>query len=490
MDDAVDRNEILERKYQRERLARMAAEKQLEEYSLQVYQSQISLQQSYQQAKKREAELRFLAELSAASGVVDNAHELVHKTVELSCLFLQGAAGYAIYNDRNCDYFDVDSQWQRAQQAPSNLTDNLPSIEDDLSDSWLVLPADELGLVFSGKEVKWLLYMNAPMFNDARVSLVILLPFDYLDEENLYVMETARRHAVNGIRRCNNEYQILKRSEQLQSTLNELEVAQKQLITSEKMASLGQLSAGIAHEINNPLSYVKSNLETLNEYLTDIWRWCDDMQKTVDLDNKIDAAKFQQLFKHSDVEFLRSDTSDIMSSVLNGISRVREIISDLKTFSHSAQVSFEPLSIAACLDGALKIAWNSLKYDFTVETKIADELPEITGNIGQLQQVFVNLFVNAGQAMSKSGTLTISATRYNEQQLLVSVADTGCGMNEETLNKLFTPFFTTKPVGVGTGLGLSVSYGIINNHNAHIDVKSVEGEGTTFELYFPIVAAS
>ena len=487
MDDATERNEILERKYQRERLARMAAEKQLEEYSLQVYQSQISLQQSYQQAKKREAELRFLADLSAASGVVDNAQELVQKTVELSCSFLQGAAGYAVYVDGNCDYFDVDSKWHFEQQHPHNLTEHLPSIEDDLSDSWLVLPADELGLVFSGKEVKWLLYMNAPMFDGTRVAIVILLPFDYLDEENLYVMETARRHVVNGIRRCNNECQILKRSEQLQSTLNELEVAQKQLITSEKMASLGQLSAGIAHEINNPLSYVKSNLETLNEYLTDMWNWCEDMQRTVDANNQIDAAKFHQLFEQREVAFLKSDTGDIMSSVLNGITRVREIISDLKTFSHSAQVSFEPLSIEECLDGALKIAWNSLKYDFTVKTQIDKELPSVTGNISQLQQVFVNLFVNAGQAMTKSGTLTITATRHNEQQLLVSVADTGCGMNEETLGKLFTPFFTTKPVGVGTGLGLSVSYGIINNHKATIDVQSVEGEGTTFKLYFPIV---
>lgn len=494
MSDVQQHANLLERKLKREKLARMAAEKQLEEYSLQVYQSQISLQQSYHQAKKREAELQFLADLSASSGMNNSVDDLLAKTVELSTSFLQGVGGYIIHQNQS-NLFDIKrGKWEYGATSIEHFQSVLNDVLPELSESWLVLSVDDLEDELAENDtsefvnVKWLLFMNVPMLDGSLTGIALMLQSEYLDEENLYVMETARRHLLNGVKRRNNERDILNRSQQLQQALHDLEVAQQQLVNSEKMASLGQLSAGIAHEINNPLSYVKSNLESLQEYLGQIWQYNDDIQAALNRSGDISKQTYDTLVTRYDVEFLKDDSIDIMKSLLNGIARVREIIGDLKTFSHSGEVAFELLSVHDCIESALKIAWNSLKYDFTIEKDIQDGLPLILGNKGQLQQVLVNLFVNAGQAMEREGTLGIHASQQGKH-LVVKVSDTGCGMSKAVLNKLFTPFFTTKAVGVGTGLGLSVSYGILKSHNADVAVESVEGEGTTFTITLPIPEA-
>lgn len=476
--------DVLMRKYEREKIARKAAEKQLEEYSLQVYQSQINLQQSLRQAKQRETELQFLADLSAFSGKETSTQQLSHTVIELTCQFLQGHSGLAITDADNAEFYQVESGWDSYNHKITDYLALLPNMENTLTESWLVLPVDEESPLVD-EAIRWLLFMNFPLVDNTMGTMAIFLPTDYLDEENLYVMETARRHILSGVSRRNNEHQIIRRSQELQTTLDELEIAHQQLIQSEKMASLGQLSAGIAHEINNPLSYVKSNLETLQEYLQQVWLWGADMRQHLDVNGGLEEKDYRGYFEARDIAFLQDDSQDIMVSVLNGLMRVREIIADLKTFSHQGSSEFKPMCLQECINSALKIAWNTLKYDYTLDKKIASDLLEITGNTGQLQQVFVNLLVNAGQAMSEGGTLTIEAFN-SDHGVQVNISDTGSGMGEETIKKLFTPFFTTKPVGVGTGLGLSVSYGILNSHNVSIDVQSKIGEGTTFSLLFPL----
>jgi signal transduction histidine kinase len=308
---------------------------------------------------------------------------------------------------------------------------------------------------------------------------------EYLDEEALSVLSTAREHLLSGITRRITDVSIRKRTVELQDTVNRLEQAKRQLIQSEKMASLGQLAAGVAHEINNPVGFIRSNLEMLEEYLQDYQQLHALISQQLDVSGQLEAAQYKSLCEKIDLVYIQQDAKDLLASNLEGLDRVKEIVENLKTFSHSGDGKLDKIDIKACIEGALKIAWNALKYEHIVDNLLPEGLPEVLGNIGQLQQVFVNLFVNAAYAMSKGGKLTIKS-KLTPGVLLVEVIDNGCGMDQKTLDQLFTPFFTTKPVGVGTGLGLSVSYAILESHNVDTQVLSTVGKGTQFSLRFPL----
>ncbi len=304
----------------------------------------------------------------------------------------------------------------------------------------------------------------------------------------LYVLNTSKEHLLNGLKRQLMGARILRRNTQLQESVEQLKIAQGQLVQSEKMAVLGQLSAGVAHEINNPVSYVKSNLQVLQEY----WQDIDHCQKSLieKIENKDSISKeaFTESLADIDYDFIQEDGRDILNSALEGIERVKEIVADLKTFTHQGSKSFIATDIEECIESAAKMAASSISNTTKINTQIQESLPPIMANSGQIQQVFINLLVNADHAMQpKGGVITISGYQ-SENKLIFEVSDTGKGMDEQTVKKLFTPFFTTKPVGVGTGLGLSVSYAIIESHQATIGVNSVPDEGTTFIISFPIAS--
>lgn len=311
---------------------------------------------------------------------------------------------------------------------------------------------------------------------------------EFIDEDMLYVLNTSKEHLLNGLKRQLMGARILRRNTQLQESVEQLKIAQGQLVQSEKMAVLGQLSAGVAHEINNPVSYVKSNLQVLQEY----WQDIDHCQKSLieKIENKDSISKeaFTESLADIDYDFIQEDGRDILNSALEGIERVKEIVADLKTFTHQGSKSFIATDIEECIESAAKMAASSISNTTKINTQIQESLPPIMANSGQIQQVFINLLVNADHAMQpKGGVITISGYQ-SENKLIFEVSDTGKGMDEQTVKKLFTPFFTTKPVGVGTGLGLSVSYAIIESHQATIGVNSVPDEGTTFIISFPIAS--
>jgi signal transduction histidine kinase len=324
------------------------------------------------------------------------------------------------------------------------------------------------------------------MMNDRVAWIAFLSADDHLDVESLYVLETVRGHLLNGIRRRISDVRILKRTVQLQDTVSSLDVAKRQLVQSEKMASLGQLAAGVAHEINNPIAFVYSNTQVLKDYLEDFINLDKTIRKVLHDKKSLDEPLYESLCERMDLSFLQDDSLSLVHTNLEGLHRVKEIVDNLKSFSHAGDEVFSNISIFDCVESALKIAWNSLKYEHQVDNQLSKDIPPILGNIGQLQQVFVNLFMNAAQAMEGGGTLTISQT-LSAKTLTIQVSDDGCGMDEDTVNKLFTPFFTTKPVGIGTGLGLSISFAILEAHSAEIQVNSKIGQGTSFNLIFPLL---
>ena len=260
------------------------------------------------------------------------------------------------------------------------------------------------------------------------------------------------------------------------------------LLQSEKLAALGQLSAGVAHEINNPIGYVSSNISSLNKYflkLEDLINLYDEyFKKSYAIDETQDLNDFKKSINY---EFIKEDTKFLLNETLEGISKVKDIITDLKNFARSDSTeNWQKVDLLKNLKSTLNIVNNEIRYNADVEIEIPN-LPEIECLPTQLNQVFLNLIVNAAQAVKPNvrGLIKISARELNES-VMITFSDNGQGIDKANILKIFNPFYTTKEVGKGTGLGLSVSHGIIQKHNGKIEVESKIGEGTVFTLTLPI----
>ncbi len=270
--------------------------------------------------------------------------------------------------------------------------------------------------------------------------------------------------------------------QQLESLHSRLQEAQTQLLQSEKLASIGQLAAGVAHEINNPIGYVHSNLGTLDNYTADLFKLIAGYEAATKSDELV------ELKQGLDLDYLREDIPQLLRESKDGIARVRKIVQDLKDFSRlDSSPDWHYANLHQGLDSALNIVHNEIKYRADVVKDYA-ALPEIECIPSQLNQVFMNLLVNAAQSIEgPRGCITLrSRLVESSQEVWVEVADTGKGIPEEIRSRIFDPFFTTKPVGKGTGLGLSLAYGIIQKHHGRIDVASEPGHGTTFRVTLPI----
>jgi len=289
---------------------------------------------------------------------------------------------------------------------------------------------------------------------------------------------------------------------QLKETIHKLEEAHAQLIQSEKMASVGQLAAGVAHEINNPIGFVNSNLTTLNRYVADMFRLIERYERWEgDAAKDVDNSELSALKEEIDLAFIREDLVDLLAQTLVGIERVKKIVQDLKDFSRVDAPEWETADLHSCIESALNIGANELKYKTQI-VKEYGEIPPVHCLPSQLNQVLLNLLVNAAQAIDERGTITIrtgtgdgpeknklpnaSAAVPRGGWVFIQVSDTGEGIDAEHIQKLFDPFFTTKPVGKGTGLGLYVSYGIVQRHGGTIEVESGAGEGATFTIWLPV----
>jgi signal transduction histidine kinase len=263
------------------------------------------------------------------------------------------------------------------------------------------------------------------------------------------------------------------------------------IIQSEKMASIGMLAAGIAHEINNPTGYIDSNLRTLETYTKKFKNFWSFLQKIIDEYSKAKGDELNNLIeelikfkKENNLEFFIDDMKSAIEESLEGTEKVKRIVSDLKDFSRQEKPEMKISNINQGIEKTLNVIWNELKYKATVVKELGD-IPQINCDIQKLNQVFMNVLINAVQAIEKQGTIKIKTYSKNNS-VIVQISDTGKGISKEYIKKIFDPFFTTKEPGKGTGLGLSISYRIIKEHNGTIDVESEVGKGTTFTIILPI----
>ena len=281
--------------------------------------------------------------------------------------------------------------------------------------------------------------------------------------------------------------ELIKTNRDLKEVNSKLSDAQSKLIQSEKLASIGQLAAGVAHEINNPIGFIFSNFGTLEQYLEDLFQMLDAYEQAeASVSDGAALARIRSLKADLDIDYLKEDIPNLMRESRDGIQRVRKIVQDLKDFSRvDARQEWESVDLHAGIDSTLNIVNNEIKYKADV-VKHYGALPEVQCLPSELNQVFMNLLVNAAHAITaERGTITIS-TGVEGPNVWVEVADTGAGIAQENLKRIFDPFFTTKPVGKGTGLGLSLSYGIVQKHSGRMEVHSELGVGTRFRVTLPI----
>ena len=256
------------------------------------------------------------------------------------------------------------------------------------------------------------------------------------------------------------------------------------LLRNEKMASIGQLAAGVAHEINNPMGFISCNLRTLAEYFQQILQF--DRILQVNIREQL-SPESRELIAHNreslEIDYLLADGTDLISESLVGAGRVTRIVLDLKNFSRLDALEYESVQLSSCMESALTICFNELKYAANIR-KEYETAPAILCHPGQLNQVFLNLLVNAAQSIVPPGEVLLKCW-HDGSFVYASVSDTGRGIPEEIKNRIFEPFFTTKDVGKGTGLGLSLSYEIVKRHQGELMVESTVGKGTTFTVKLP-----
>jgi PAS domain S-box-containing protein len=277
--------------------------------------------------------------------------------------------------------------------------------------------------------------------------------------------------------------------------LSEIKQLQGHVLQTEKMASIGQLAAGVAHEINNPMGFIHANLFQMAEYLTDlrrVWERVEALQRAArgGADARQEAEDLAKAAEEVDVGFLLSDFAKAIRESQEGSERIRHIVNDLRDFSHQDTGERVLADVNQCLDSTANIVWPMMKHLVVLERNYAD-LPDLPCYPMQLKQVFMNLLVNAYQAIEErvgpdGGTGTIRLrTECGDDDVTISVSDSGPGIAPEHLDRLFDPFFTTKKVGAGTGLGLSTCYSIVRRHGGRIGVDVRPGEGTTFRVVLP-----
>ena len=322
----------------------------------------------------------------------------------------------------------------------------------------------------------------------------------HLEEEHI-----RRAEAESAIHNLNQslEYRVSERTtelnrknEELSQSNKSLKETQQQLLQAEKMSSVGQLAAGVAHEINNPVGFVSSNLDTLKEYLASfeiLYR--DLMEVTQAPTNEVALEKLASLKNsqaYQSLDFISNDVSHLIKESENGLQRVEEIVSSLKQFSRIDTDQKQLFDLNNCVKTTLALVNNKLKYACDVDINY-DELPRVMMNVGKISQVITNLLINAAQAIEETGRrgkLEVRTRANSNGTVELIVRDNGCGISDENLQKIFNPFFTTKDEDTGTGLGLSISYEIAREHEGMLSVESELYTGTEFTLTLPVYGAA
>ncbi|KJZ04421.1 sensor histidine kinase [Pseudoalteromonas piscicida] len=312
---------------------------------------------------------------------------------------------------------------------------------------------------------------------------------EYNDYKKAYLRERRARDEVESLLEEKTRALYLA-NQTLERQLAQLKNQQAVLINNERMATLGTLSAGVAHELNNPLAYVAGNLESLNYYISPILQLLETVKllERNELRGEQLEARLIDIYLRQRIDEITNDLPDLVHDTLHGCERIKTIVNDLMNFSRSNNDSFGRASLKSIVEDTLRLLHGQLKgYELTVAV---EDVPNIYCKEGALKQAIINLLVNAKYAVDMSHkshkSIEVLLAPGNDQDIILSVSDNGIGIDADVLPRLFDPFFTTKPVGEGTGMGLAVTHAIVKEHKGKIDVQSQEGVGSQFTISFPL----
>jgi len=466
----------------RERKAKLQLETKLDEYNQKSYQASQELLESYESARIRQIQLQFLTFLSSEHTENKNLSQMSRYFIDnvIQLLGNCNALIISMHNNTPTSFDQIDAvnaNWKSnfellaTNKALANEIELLNKLE---SNSWhRYFGNKNYPQLYNISNQNTLLCLVISLNHTTKQIFVIGLNHFCYCEEFKQTLTIAAEQYSSIINKRITDVELSHNYSKLKKTLQALKSTQRKLSHNDKMASLGQLAAGVAHEINNPLSFIGSNLNTLKDYI-DLYE--------ANLNLKTGG-------QDTSLEFARNDVYELLESCSVGVNRVSDIVNSLKSFSKKEENTFVILDVHDVIQESLKIVENQFKYHHDIIQKLFTEPLIIKGNFGKLQQVFINLFINAVQAMPDSGTLTIVSSMANHSAI-IKIIDTGYGMSPKTLKKIFEPFYTTKNESEGTGLGLSVSYAIVINHNGQINVNSEIDSGSEFTLTLPLYMES
>ena len=494
-DETQNKIDVLERALKRERAARKLAEMQLENYTRELLEQEVLNDETRMEVENQQTQLSFLTGLLAETWSKPTLIKIVQNYLERTSAFLSKPDNLFIELDDKYDYAQF--QYYTQSSIETDINQHVQLLKSfltqlDTEKVFDILQKEQETQIIDTNDISentqdfYQFCVLVPLYtltleDKKTMGVAVLLYQDQQDINitKLQTLESSRSMLSIAIERKRAEEELQQQLINLEETNKVLEQTQLQLVGQEKLASLGYLAAGVAHEINNPVGFVLSNLDTMSDYIEDI------KSALQPLSHKLSSHSLPELnrnFEEFELPFLFEDSGEIIKSSVEGLERVKEIVADLSTFSRMDNDELEPIDITNVINKSLNMVSNEFKYKHHIETDLL-ESATILGIESKLQQVFVNLFVNAKQAMDEGGTLLVRCYR-ERTKIMVRVKDEGKGIPLDNLKEIFTPFFTTKAPGEGTGLGLSISYSILQQHNAKVEVFSEPNKGTEFVISF------
>ncbi len=486
LEDALEEITALEVAFRREQQSREKAEQILEEKASNLFRVNSRLHEQYIDMEKAKHEIDYLLKITKLEdeAIEDDMHDqrsIIKNFLHLSSLHLWSEASFAFRCNKETQKFEPITSF-----ILTSNRQNSSEVEDSFHNENFSFLEIHLN---STKPLRYSKFsQEMKKINDAYSHLnhSYLCPLE-VDQDEKYFIWFTFSNAIEldemtiqlvdrGIRQLKSTLQKKKSKLQLIENYKKLKEIKSQLIQSEKMASIGTISAGIAHEINNPLSFLLTNSEVLKEYLDLLMGYISKLENGFAEND--DKGKLKE-----NIDYILTDTPMLMRESLEGIERIREIINGLRVFSRADDGEIKEFNINACIESSLRLVSNELKHKCKIGKRLESQA-KIKGSEGQIIQVLTNLIVNGAQAIEEFGIIEINSKDENDN-VVISIKDNGKGISKENLNNLFTPFFTTKPAGQGTGLGLSISYGIVKRHKGTINVESSIGIGTVFNISLP-----
>ena len=475
----------LERQLKRQKIARANAEWFLESYSSDAYSATQALRKALHESKKRERELIFLNRSASHLKSSDSGASFIFSAIESAVEFSDAYCGLAfitkagkVTQGDDIKIWQIENGWVEASDFAKVILDELPLSVTENYSQWCVNIVERP----DNHEEAYVLHFMQNLGNGEQAWLALLTKDSELDEEMLYVLDANKHYLQFGIGYRSSKHEIKHHKAALSSMEKDQRYLQEKLITADKMAMLGQLAAGIAHEINNPIGYVRSNTSVAGDIfrdyqsaLSEIKVLCEDAGGEIE-------ARYLALESTYSLKESAEAISEMFEESSEGIERIIDIVKALRGFSYPSGGKRVAINVAEAINSALRITNNLHKYKNKVIFTPPENDIKILGNAGQ---VLVNLLTNAIYATDEGKCIEFDVEAL-EKEAIITLRDEGKGMSEEVIGKMFTPFFTTKPPGDGTGLGMSISLTIIEEHGGQFEVVSEIDKGTTITVRLPL----